>query len=350
MAVQSVRERTNSPRLRRWVIASLGVVVVLIIGLVGWNLYQNTYDIREDKVTITGGPVPLQGVLALPDRGDGPFGLVVFVHGDGPIDATHETFYRPFWESFAQAGYASLSWDKPGVNGAPGNWLDQSMDDRATETEAAIEWARGRSDIDPARIGLWGASQAGWVMPKVVNLDSDIAFVIAVGPAINWLEQGEFNTRAELSERNASADEFGKARADRAKNLDLLARGASFDDLVVSGEADGLTEERWNFIRENYRSDARADLETVDVPVLLILGGHDVNVDVADTESVYRELLDSPGQLVVKKYPEATHSLVEKNLEDSELMSTLVAVLAPRSLFAPGYLADQTAFLAGIQG
>ncbi|WP_375129355.1 alpha/beta hydrolase family protein [Rhodococcus sp. AD45-ID] len=331
-------------------IASLGVVVVLIIGLVGWNLYQNTYDIREDKVTITGGPVPLQGVLALPDRGDGPFGLVVFVHGDGPIDATHETFYRPLWESFAQAGYASLSWDKPGVNGAPGNWLDQSMDDRATETEAAIEWARGRSDIDPARIGLWGASQAGWVMPKVVNLDSDIAFVIAVSPAINWLEQGEFNTRAELSERNASADEFEKARADRAKNLEQLARDASFDELVVSGEADGLTEDRWNFIRKNYRSDARADLETVDVPVLLILGGHDVNVDVADTESVYRELLDSPGQLVVKKYPEATHSLVEKNLEDSELMSTLVAVLAPRSLFAPGYLADQTAFLAGIQG
>ncbi|MDV6268653.1 CocE/NonD family hydrolase [Rhodococcus globerulus] len=350
MAVQSVSERTNSPRLRRWVITSLGVVVVLIIGLVGWTLYQNTYDIREEKVTITGGLVPLQGVLALPDHGDGPFGLVVFVHGDGPIDATHETFYRPLWESFAQAGYASLSWDKPGVNGAPGNWLGQSMDDRAAETEAAIEWARGRSDIDPARIGLWGASQAGWVMPKVVNLDSDIAFVIAVSPAVNWLEQGEFNTRAELSERNASADAFEKARADRVKSLEQLARDASFDDLVVSGEADGLTEDRWNFIRKNYRSDARADLETVDVPVLLILGGHDVNVDVADTESVYRELLDSPGQLVVKKYPEATHSLVEKNLEDSELMSTLVAVLAPRSLFAPGYLADQAAFLAGIQG
>ena len=132
--------------------------------------------------------------------------------------------------------------------------------------------------------------------------------------------------------------------------MEQLARVESLDDLVVYGEAVGLTDERWNFIRKNYRSDARADLETVDVPVLLILGGHDVNVDVADTESVYRELLDSPGQLVVKKYPEATHSLVEKNLEDSELMSTLVAVLAPRSLFAPGYLADQTAFLAGIQG
>jgi dipeptidyl aminopeptidase/acylaminoacyl peptidase len=269
-------------------VTSLGVVGVLIVGLVGWTLYQNSYDIREEKVTITGGSVPLQGILALPEQDEGPFGLVVFVHGDGPIDATHETFYRPLWEAFAKAGYASLSWDKPGINGAPGNWLDQSMEDRAAETEAAIEWVRGRPDIDSSRIGLWGASQAGWVMPKVVNLDPDIAFVIAVGTAINWLQQGEFNTLAELSEKNASADEFEKARVNRAKNLEQLARDASFGDLVASGEADGLTEDRWNFIRKNYRSDARADLETVDVPVLLILGGHDVNVDVADTERVYR--------------------------------------------------------------
>ena len=89
------------------------------------------------------------------------------------------------------------------------------------------------------------------------------------------------------------------------------------------------TEDRWNFIRKNYLSDARADLETVKVPVLLIIGGQDVNVDVADTERVYRELLDSPGQLVVKKYPDATHSIVDKDLEDSEVRSALVAVLAP---------------------
>lgn len=84
--------------------------------------------------------------------------------------------------------------------------------------------------------------------------------------------------------------------------------------------------------------------------MLLIVGGQDVNVDVADTERVYRELLDTPGQLVVKKYPDATHSIVDKDLEDSEVRSALVAVLAPRSIFTPGYLAEQTAFLEGIHG
>ena len=59
-------------------------------------------------------------------------------------------------------------------------------------------------------------------------------------------------------------------------------------------------------------------------------------------------MLYSPGQLAVKNYPDGTHSLVKTNLEDSELMSTLVAVVAPRSLFVPGYLADRIAFLEGI--
>nr|BFE82291.1 hypothetical protein GCM10020093_048920 [Planobispora longispora] len=91
---------------------------------------------------------------------------MVFVHGDGPIDATHETFYRPAWEALARAGYASLSWNKPGLGGAPGNWLHQSMEDRAEETMAAIAWAKKLPDIDPARIGLWGASQAAGCCPR----------------------------------------------------------------------------------------------------------------------------------------------------------------------------------------
>ncbi|MGW9206683.1 alpha/beta hydrolase family protein [Embleya sp. NPDC055664] len=92
-------------------------------------------------------------------------------------------------EAYARAGYATLSWNKPGVAGSPGNWLDQSMEDRARETEAAIAWSRSRPDVDHARVGLWGAGQAGWVLPKVAARTPDVEFVIAVSPAINWLRQ-----------------------------------------------------------------------------------------------------------------------------------------------------------------
>lgn len=92
-------------------------------------------------------------------------------------NADRDGFYRPIWESFAAAGYASLAWDKPGIGGAAGNWLDQSMHDRATETEAALVWARKRPEIDANRIGLWGISQAGWVLPEVAVRHPELRFM-----------------------------------------------------------------------------------------------------------------------------------------------------------------------------
>lgn len=43
------------------------------------------------------------------------------------------------------------------------------MEDRAQETIYAINWAKALPMIDAQAIGLWGASQAGWVIPKIVK-------------------------------------------------------------------------------------------------------------------------------------------------------------------------------------
>ena len=332
----------------RTLVRALLAVVLVVVAACGWVVYQYDYAIREQRVTVTGAAVPLHGVLALPPRGKGPFGLVVFVHGDGPVDATHDTFYRPIWEALAQAGFASLSWDKPGIDGAPGNWLDQSMNDRARETEAAIAWARTRSEIDPDRIGLWGASQAGWVMPKVAAADPRLRFMIAVSPAINWLQQGRYNLLAELAKSGASPDQVDAAVARSEQNLRYLRTGASYDDAQSAGAADGMSPDRWGFALRNFASDASADLAKVHVPVLLMLGGHDVNVDVADTEAGYLRDLPDPGLLQIATYPEATHSLVPVDVEDSAVKSTLVAVFAPRSLFASGVLQAQRDFVGSV--
>ncbi len=272
-------------------------------------------------------------MLARPDRGPGPFGLVVFVHGDGPVDATHETFYRPLWESFARAGYASLSFDKPGVGGSEGDWLDQSMEDRAEETLAAVRWARGRPDVDGRRIGLWGASQAGWVLPKVAARDRRLRFVIAVSPAVNWLRQGRYNLLAELDRDGASGREREAALRRREATLALLGRRASFAAYRAAlGDAEGMTEARWAFVTRNHRSDATADLRAMaGTPLLLVLAGHDVNVDVGETEAVYREVLPA-SSLTVAHYPNATHSLVDHEVEDSDLRLTLTAVSPPPAL------------------
>ncbi|MFC8290341.1 alpha/beta hydrolase family protein [Streptomyces sp. NPDC057242] len=334
------------PRRWRTVLWTLVAAVLTGVGLGGAVVWQNTYALREEKVVLHHRGQPLEGVLARPRHGRGPFGLVVFVHGDGPVDATHETFYRPLWEAFARAGYASLSLDKPGVGGSGGDWLDQSMDDRARETLAAVAWARGRPDIDGRRIGLWGASQAGWVLPKVAARDRGLQFVIAVSPAVNWLRQGRHNLLAELERDGATPGERETALRRRETVLKLLDRRASFAEYrAATGDTDDMTGARWAFITRNHRSDATADLRAMrGTPLLLVLAGRDVNVDVADTETVYRDVLP-PASLTVAHYPGATHSLVDEDLERSDWRLTLTALFAPRRLYTDRFLDDQARFV-----
>ncbi|MET9469924.1 alpha/beta hydrolase [Streptomyces sp. NPDC006544] len=345
--------KTPPPRRRglRTVVWSLVTVLVLAAALGGVVLWQNSYDMDEQRVSIRHGDHTLNGVLATPRDGRRRHGLVVYVHGDGPVDATHDDGYEPLWEANAKAGYASLSWDKPGVAGAPGDWLRQSMDDRADEAAAAIAWARARADIDGDRIGLWGASQAGWVLPKVAAR-TPVSFVIAVSPAINWLRQGRYNLLAELRAEGASEARTDEAIAKSDTTRLLLERQAAFEEYVraMGGDADGMTPERWRFIARNYTADATQDLRALrGVPVLLTLAGHDINVDTADTERVYREVLDMGGALTAESYPDATHSMVKQSLEQSDLKITLTALLSPRSLFADGFLEGQGRFLKGLR-
>ncbi|MFD5266249.1 alpha/beta hydrolase family protein [Streptomyces sp. NPDC058335] len=338
------RSRRRGLRIAVW---SLVGLLVVATGAVGVMLWQNTYDMDEQRVVIRHGGRTLHGVLATPKDGRRKHGLVVYLHGDGPVDATHDGGYRPMWEANAKAGYASLSWDKPGVAGAPGDWLDQSMDDRADEAAAAIGWARARPGIDGDRIGLWGASQAGWVLPKVAAR-TPVSFVIAVSPAVNWLRQGRYNLLAQLRAEGASAarTKAETARSDTVRRL--LRRHASFGEYVkaVGGDTGGMSADRWGFVSKNYTADATQDLRSLrGVPVLLTLAGHDMNVDTADTERVYREVLDAGGALTVRRYPDAAHSLVKHSIERSDLRITLTAVFSPRSLFAAGFLNDQRRFL-----
>ncbi|WP_166024434.1 alpha/beta hydrolase family protein [Streptomyces chilikensis] len=338
------RTRRRGLRFAAW---SLVAVLAVAAGLVGAVLWQNSYDMDERRVSIRHGGHTLNGVLAVPRDGRERHGLVVYVHGDGPVDATHDGGYKPLWEANAKAGYASLSWDKPGVAGAPGDWLDQSMDDRADEVAAAIAWARARPDVDGDRIGLWGASQAGWVLPKVAAR-TPVSFVVAVSPAVNWLRQGRHHLLAELRADGASAARVKAevARSDAVRRL--LERHATFEEYVraMGGDADGMTADRWGFVSRNWTADATRDLRALrGVPVLLVLAGQDVNVDTAETERVYRKVLGAGGAARVERYPDATHSLLKRSVEQSDLRITLTALFSPRSLFADGFLDGQRQFL-----
>ena len=329
-----------------------GTLVIVTTGCLAWIVRQHSFDIDTSEITFTHHGHKIVGTLATP-RGPGRHGLVVFVHGDGPMHADGNGGYPMIWESFARAGYASLSWDQPGVGRSDGDWESYSMSDRADLALAALAAVVGRPDIDSNRIGLWGASQAGWVLPKIANRRSGIRFIIAVSPAINWLDQGRFNELQDLAKKSASEAQIAAAVAYSDALRSLLDRNATYDEYLTlapaairaSGYHDQpMSAQRWRFAAINYRSDARADLAALtDVPVLLQTAGQDRNVDAIETEAVYRELLGQ--RLRVRRYPNAHHSMVRADINEGSLRFWTIALFTPRKLFTHEFLADGEVFL-----
>lgn len=334
-------------RLRLGMIA-LGGLVILCIAATGVAIVGNDYRLTQERVSIPTRGGTLDGVLATPREGQ-VRGLVVVVHGDGPVDATHDGLYLPWFEAAADAGYATLSWSKPGIGGSSGHWLAQSMDDRASEVSAVIDWAAGQADVPTDRIVLWGASQAGWVVPKVASSRDDIDAIVAVGPAINWLRQGRYHLLAGLEHDRASASERERAIGVSDRTLDLLEQNADYDTyLARSGDPEPMSRDRWAFVARNYTSDATADLTAMAsrrVPVLLMLGDHDRNVDVAETATTYRRLLTDS---VTVRHVDAAHSMARTAVEDSPSLGLITAVVWPRALMAEGVLPTYEAYLGEV--
>lgn len=323
------------------------LALALIAGVV--FVLGNDYRFQQTSVRI---PVPgghLQAVLTTPRHGESR-GLVVMIHGDGPVEATQDGLYAPWFEGAADAGFATLSWSKPGVAGSSGNWLKQSMDDRAAEVNAAIDWARSQPGLPTQRIVLWGASQAGWVSPKVVAERHDISGVVAVGTAINWLSQGRFNLLAELDHEHATAEQRRDeiARSDALNTL--VEHGASYAEYrATTTETTPMTPDRWDFVVRNARADATADLHAAaerDLPILLLAGLHDRNVDMAQTQQVYQQVFGS--HLSVRRV-DSVHSMARPIVDDNATIGTAVGILWPRALLADGVIDAYREFLRALR-
>lgn len=329
---------------KKFVMAML-VCVALLTGVAGYILQQNSFRMVEQPVEINTPQGKLTGTLVLPEQYTGKLGLVLFIHGDGPIDATHNDGYKPLWEKLASLGYASLSLDKRGIGGSEGDWLRQSMEDRVQEAQQALAWARTQPMIDSEHMGVWGASQAGWVIPKLAG-EEKLAFSILVSPAINWLSQGEYHTRSQMAKEGSAPEVIEQQVAYENRVKDLLKQGASYEEYVrLAHPNDRMSSERWGFVRRNYASDATQDLHNFKSPVLLLLGERDIHVDIKDTEQVYREQVNPASLLTVRIFADTEHSMLRTSTADSPFRALLISLFAPRSITVKGYMDEIDKFV-----
>ncbi len=132
--------------------------------------------IDRDEVRITVRDTELAGTVFVP-REPGPHPAVVFVHGAG---RGSRSALADQAEYLARAGIVALVYDKRTVGYS---FANRDFDLLAEDALAAVRLVRARPEVDPARVGLWGVSEGGWVVPIAAARSPDVAFAILVSAA-----------------------------------------------------------------------------------------------------------------------------------------------------------------------
>lgn len=308
-------------------------------------------------VAFSNGTARLAAVLALPE-GEGPFPAVAFVAGSGAVER-HDPYFVALATCFAEVGFASLMWDKPGIGNSTGDLRKQTLQDRAEEALAAVKLLKSRDEIQSDAVGLWGISQGGLVAPLAASQAGEIAFMVLVSaPGITPAEQELFRVAHTLRAEGFAEEDGERALSLYSSALQMLREDRSFDDIVSTLGSEEVLKSPWlkyvtnldpadaEFLRGIMDFNPSPVLQNVACPLLGIWGEADPVVPVFQSFEVFRQALLAAGNndITFKIFAEADHMILASRPESIE------AEQKDGFSFAPGYIELMQNWLAGRLG
>ena len=198
---------------------------VILVGL----LLASTSCSSGEDVFFTNGDVTLAGTLLRPESHE-PVPAVVLIHGSGEEDRGSVRYYA---EMFVRNGIAALIYDKRGVGKSTGPadaWRYFNFDDLAGDAAAAVNYLAGRADIDGDRIGIFGASQGGWVAPLAAKQSGHASFLVLLSASLcSVADDRLFERSARLRSEGFNDDEIAEVHAMQLVDQQLSRSGEGFE-------------------------------------------------------------------------------------------------------------------------
>ena len=303
---------------------------------------------REQLVTFNARDgVRLAGSLFVPD-GAARHPAVVLVHGSG--GQTRNGYYgqiRFLAEAYARRGIAALAYDKRGTGLSKGNYDTTGFATLADDAAAALRYLSRRRDIRADRLGLSGASQAGWLVPMAATRFPAVEILqIRVGSAPMGVEESE---RRRL-ERQMRAHGFGAGEIANAMRIRVMMdefakSGGGWDDLAAAAEPVkdeywmryiGSLPPRdspdWAWLREAFSYDVRSDFAGYRGRWQILFGASDSLIDPAVVVPLVNGALTGgrAREVDIQVLPNATHNGLEGRTGGDKEFPGL-------SRFVPGY-------------
>ena len=265
--------------------------------------------VRQYEVRFTSSGAVLAGTFTVPP-GAGRHPAVAFVTGSG---LTERAYLPDLQALLVDAGVAVLAYDKRGVAQSSGRYPGESpttptIDQLARDAQAAVRWVAGQPEVDAARVGLAGHSQAGWIMPLAASREAAVRFMVAfAGPTVT---ADETDTWQNLTGRGDAP----ATTTDAAIEAEVERRGPGGVDPVP-----------W--------------IRALRIPALWVFGGLDRSIPSNLSAKRLTPVAAEAGRdFSVQTFANANHALVETQ-------TGLTAEMLLSGRFAPGMFAAVRAWL-----
>jgi pimeloyl-ACP methyl ester carboxylesterase len=275
-----------------------------------------------EEITFQKDHFRIVGELRLPTEDD-KHPLVIMVHGDGPA---YRTYFAKLKEVMLGAGYATLMWDKPGFGRSTGEFSrDLLRQERAGVLVAAVDHMKNHPYIEADKIGVWGISQAGVVIPMALEQTRDISFMILVGcPGENGIHQTAYLIRRQLEFAGLSEEEALEAES----HFIQLFYAESFEQYIEHAQPlyDNPVQRKLGFVsalwdKENWKPHTPDDegfydpmnvMGRVTIPALVFFGEKDTQVDPIQGMEAYEAALTKAGNqdFRIELIPDSDHNII----------------------------------------
>ncbi len=319
----------------RLILKVISAVLALVAALVIYNgLRHLVYWGHEETVSFDNGGITVGCTLVKPGE-EGTYPAVLELLGSGQ-ESTSGPGYRINASNMLRHGFAVMLCDKRGVGTTGGDYASATFAEFASDSAAAVRYLAGRDDIDAARIGILTNSESGWYAPQVAAESGAVAFIAnRVGPPLSWMDTVSWEVRNEFIQAGAREEdldtlieatqrrwryyisvgnnpelEFGAERDAINKELALLRQSIPNADALLPEK---LGDHDATFYR-SYAIDAAYDpavyLRQLDIPLLYVFGGIDVNVPTEASITFLNAFRDEYAATIdVRVYPDLGHPM-----------------------------------------
>lgn len=246
-----------------------------------------------EEVRFDGDGCSLAGTYVQPDA---PVAAALLITGSGKINRDSDApklkigVTRAIADALAQAGVATLRYDKRGVGASSGDYLGTGMTERCADARAALRWLSTRTTGLPLLVV--GHSEGALHAADLATDDGVAGTVLLSMPTHRGDEVLAWQTRMVATRLSPAARVITRiARIDvirmQRRNMERI-RSSTDDVMRIQGVR---VNARW--LREFMAHDPTSALAKITVPVLAITGAQDLQVPPDDIHTM-RDLVPGP--------------------------------------------------------